>query len=412
VTGQATASAKIAVCGVALLAVSLAVHGLDLWTPGLVDRSGRLKGSDYSRLYITGSIAAEGRWDSLFDPAVHGSIGRSRVHPQLEMEGLHPNYGPTAAWLLAPFSRLPFLQSWLVFSAVSVLAYLLAVAALAQTFPSLRSRKWLVVVFAAASPGLFAALRFGQLSAITTALFAIAVALDRRRHPWLAGIAVGLAGYKPNLILPAAAIWFFSGNWRRLAGLGAGAAIQVGIGVLVAGIEPTHQWVDVLRTLASNPNLVQGFPAEVHSLRGFWRLLGADGTALMTITAVSCLAVLAAAVRLWRRPRLDRGWATLVLVTILVSPHLLTYDLLLLVVPLIIVADDALAREGRIRLAAPSTMLALLLYAAPPASSLIAKASAVQFSTVVMVALLWRLVRTDAIAAAGSPVASSPIMNS
>jgi hypothetical protein len=237
-----------------------------------------------------------------------------------------------------------------------------------------------------ASPALFETLRYGQLSAITTALFLGAATLDRRGWPVAAGVCLGLVAYKPNLVLPAAVVWVIVREWRLLAGLIIGVSVHLTLGLLAAKVEVTLMWLATLLALARDPSLVQGFPHEVHSLRGFWRLTGLDVSALGWLTAASTIIVLGLTVWIWRRTT-DRNprWAAVVLATLLVSPHLLTYDLLLLAVPLLLVADTSLRTKPR---AAWWKLLLVSLYFGPLVSPLVARLSGVQVSTVAMAWLL------------------------
>jgi len=406
-----TVPQKIGIWAGALLVASLFVHGLELATPGLLDRSGRLKASDYSRLYVTGAIAHEGRWGMLFDANTHLAVAKARVHPQLEMEGLHPNYGPTAAWLLGPFSRLSFLRSWLAFTIVSTTLYLLAILALVDTTPALARWRWLVLLGALASPALFTAMRYGQLSAVTAAVFAVTAAAGRRGRPWIAGFCLGLASYKPNLIVPALTIWLLAREWRLLGGLVGGAIAHVGVGVIVAGPSVTVEWIHVLATLARDPNLIQGFPGEVHSLRGFWRLLGLQGAALGALALLTSLAVVVVAVRIWRAGSTSARWAGLTAATILVSPHLLTYDLLLLSGALVLILETALEQGQRLRLTCLPVLLCLGLYFAPLISPLPAGEMRFQLSTLAMLGLLGWLAGTTSAASSGA-ASSNPIISS
>src|SRR5690606_19383191 len=94
------------------------------------------------------------------------------------------------------------------------------------------------------------------------------------------------------------------------------------------------------------PGLVQMFPAESHSLRGFVALLAPSTTLVMIVTWLAIPAAGLAGACVWRNTADDRlRWAALVLALLLASPHLLTYDLLLLAVPLILVLDWLLERE-------------------------------------------------------------------
>ena len=403
-----TASGKATLWAVALLIVSSAVHAVDLWTPGLLDRSGRLKASDYMRLYATGALADEGRWTELFDADAHVRIARARIDPRLQMSGLRPNYGPTAALLLAPLSRLPLLGSWALFMAATCGALLIGLWLLAGESPGLRHHRGLAVLAAAASPALFETLRYGQLSAVTTLAFAAGAWLDSRGRPLAAGMVVGLAFYKPNLVLPALLIGLASRRWAFAAGLTLGITVHLAIGLGGGGLETTWEWFKVLGVLARSPHLVQGFPAEVHSFQGMFRLASVGPPLLPILTAVSALAAMALAAFVWAAgTRAPARWAALVLATLLASPHLLTYDLLLLLIPLMLTFEPAAtARRWR-----TWTLLAALLYLAPLYSPAVAEFTRLQLSTVSMAALLWWLWsgRGPAVQPASS---SSPSINS
>jgi alpha-1,2-mannosyltransferase len=407
---RVTLAEKLTLWTLALLVVSLATHGIDLSHPGLLDSTGRLKASDYARLYVTGAIADEQRWDELFDPGAHQREAKTRIDPNLEMSGLHPNYGPTAAWLLAPLSRLPFLTSWAVFSIGSIALFLFAVWLLVGDTTALGSHRWLVLLACLASPALFSTLRYGQLSAVTTAIFIGAAVCDRRGWPLAAGACLGMAFYKPNLVLPAALVWGITRHWRLLSGVILGATAHVALGVVVAGPAATRQWFETLLSLARDPNLVQGFPWEVHSLRGFWRLAGAYPPLLSWLAATTTAVAVFAAVWVWTRTRrTDERWAALVLMTALVSPHLLTYDLLLLTLPLVLTTELSLVggvgRSGW-------TVLAVTLYFAPLVSPLFAKTAGIQLSTLTMCALLGLLSLAVTDTAGRSSSSIKPIMNS
>jgi hypothetical protein len=384
VPGRTASSAdKLRIVVAALLAVTVIVHARDLSTPGLLDSSGRLKASDFMRLYTTGAIAAERRWDGLFDASTHVAVARARIDPRLEMRGLHPNYGPTAAWLLSPFSRLPFLPAWTVFCLLTTSVLLIGLWLLAGEAPSTRPYRGLVLLAALACPALIETVRYGQLSAFTAGLFALAATLDARGRPFAAGVALGLLVYKPYLLLPALLIWALAG--RRYAALGAvvGAAAHICAGIVVGGWPVTLRWVEVLAALGRNPELVQGFPNEVHSFAGFVRLLGLNPTLATGIATAGGLVAIAAALAVWRRTKnLSRRWSALILATVLVAPHLITYDLLLLAPALLLAVQSQLGHQRTTRVVVAG------LYFAPLISPLAAAISGVQISTLLMAVML------------------------
>ena len=95
----------------------------------------------------------------------------------------------------------------------------------------------------------------------------------------------------------------------------------------------------------------------------------------------------------WRRTTsVELRFGLVVLLTVLASPHLLSYDLVLLTIPLIVLADW-IVRTPDHPLRQTIALLLVPLYFAPLSSNL-ARVIHVQLSVVVMVALAWSLYRT------------------
>ena len=387
-TPPLSAAAKFRVCATALLLVSVFVHARDLATPGLLDASGRIKGSDYMRLYVTGALAGAGRWKELYSADAHVREAQRRIDPGIRMSGLHPNYGPLTGVMLAPLARFPFLTSYALFCAASVALLLLAAAVLVRHTSNLRSQRGVVLVCAAASPALFESLRYGQLSAFSAMLFALAAAAHGTGRPVLAGVALSGLIFKPPLLVAPLAVLVLRRENRLVGGVLLGAIAQVLLVLPFAGAAAFGDWISVLAIQARTPEMVQGFPAEVHSVRGFLRLLGLSGVGLTAAFVASAAAIVAFTAYVWARfsdwrPR----WIALTLAAILASPHLLTYDLLLLLVPIALAAD--LLLDG---VRAPWWVMPVLpaLYFASLVSPLLARWTHVQYSTLAMaVLLLW-----------------------
>jgi hypothetical protein len=130
------------------------------------------------------------------------------------------------------------------------------------------------------------------------------------------------------------------------------------------------------------------YPENSHSLRGFLRLLGvppAAATAAVVAAVVACTPPIA---RAWRatQPPLVRV-SFLVLLTVLLTPHLLTYDLLLLAVPILALADWT-AGHAPERGERYAVVLAVGMYLAA-FSPVLAAHFRVQLSTVCVAAAAW-----------------------
>src|SRR5437867_5299876 len=114
---------RLMVWGLGLFAVSWFIHLHTMWTPGLVDRAGRFKGSDYVQFYVMGSLVRDGAADSLYEPQAHLAEGRRRISPDLRLYAAHPNYGPQVALAFVPLAALPYGWSLFAFLTLSALCY-------------------------------------------------------------------------------------------------------------------------------------------------------------------------------------------------------------------------------------------------------------------------------------------------
>ena len=380
----------------ALTVALVAWHVYDLSPDGLADRSGRLKGADFLQFYTYGQLVATGHPDRIYDPAAHAEMARTRVDPRLALSGLLPNHAPVVAWLAASLAGLPFLRALLLFSAASALTYLAAVAGLARQTSRLRADVGTVIAIAASWPALYVTLRYGQVSAAALGLVAVAAMLFARSQMVASGLALGLLIYKPNLLVVPVLVFALTRHWRLLAGLLAGAGAELALSLSLAGPAVMRQYVEMLASLARHPELVQMYPAESHSLRGAARLLVPWPTLVDAIGLLAIPLAVWLAARVWRmhldwRPR----WAALVTATLLASPHLLTYDLLVLAAPVLLVMDWLLERHGNVPRGAWRWGLALLFVAAWP-GPLLAEIYHVQVSTLGMSVTLWLLGRPHA----------------
>ncbi len=97
----------------------LAWHAYDVATPGLTDRSGRLKAPDFLQFYTYGALVAEHQTGRLYDADAHAAIARRLVDPRLVLTSFTPNYSPVIAWLAVPLTGLPFATAMVAFSAFS-----------------------------------------------------------------------------------------------------------------------------------------------------------------------------------------------------------------------------------------------------------------------------------------------------
>jgi Glycosyltransferase family 87 len=406
---------QLAFLAVGLL--SIAMHAWDLATPGLLDRTGRLKGPDFLQFYTYGCLAREHEWDRLYDADAHGVIARLRVDRRMTVTGFRPNYSPLVALVMAPLTTASFLQAWALWSAISLVLYGVAVTFVAGMTRRVRKDRLTLALAALAFPALFIVIRYGQISAVSLLLLAMSGWLYARRQLLAAGLALGALAYKPNLLVVPVFAFAATREWRVLSGLCLGVCLESAANLGLVGWTGFATYLGVLATLATNPDLVQAFPTESHSLRGFARLLLPSPPVLAFVSVAAVAVVTWAVYRVWQqsvdaRPR----WAALTLATILATPHLLTYDLLLLAVPLALVVDWYWSVDRPLNGTWWTAMI--LLYGAAWPGTFVARLYGIQPSTVGMALTLWLLVAyvsrpttsTPAFASASSSI--NPIISS
>ena len=380
-----------------LLAVAL--WGLYAWTiatPGLLDRNGNLKGTDFLHFYTLGSLALEKRGAELYDMASQSVLAAQRVPAAA---GIHylPLYPPQVSIFFLPLALLPYgwaLAGWWLESA---LVYAACCYALWRSCPQLKTHDATVALLAVAFPGFFNLIAWGQTSALALACLTLTLLFLRNKHEFVAGLVLGCLIFKPQLGLAAAIVFFGIGAWRVIAGAALSAMAELSIGILYYGLAPLQQWLRTIVHIRSSVALLEPRPYQTHSLRTFWSmLLPWDGLSL-TLYVLSATVVLGLTIAIWRRPApLAVRFSALLLATVLVSPHLTVYDLVILVPAILLLADWLVTRpfEWAHRRFGP---LLYAVYALPLLASL-TRWTRVQLSVVAMAALLvclWLVTRSE-----------------
>lgn len=327
-----------------LLALCLwGVLAAGLTTPGLRDRSGLLKGSDFLQFYVFGSLAREGRTQALYDYSAHVALAERRV-PESRGTTFLPVYGPQVALFFRPLAGLAYGPALAVWAVASALLYALCIAAAWRSCPNLAPHARTVAILAIAYPPLFSLIGHGQTSAVALACFTGAWLALRGGHRLAAGLALGCLAYKPQLALGAGLVLLAAGELRIVAGAIAAGAAQLAWGGLQTGGEALLAYAAVLVGLGElAPTL--GFKLhQMHCLRAFFDLL-VPGPLARAAWAATALVALVLAYRIWRSELpLGLRFAALLVATALVNPHQYMYDLVVLAPAWLLLADAALAR--------------------------------------------------------------------
>jgi hypothetical protein len=372
----------------ALLVVLAAGAALALYPPGPLDRFGTLKGSDFSQFYVAARLAGS-RLSDLYDWRAFGDELRRAV-PGPDGLLYLSLYPPQLALLLKPLGRVDYQAALACWSLVSAAAYAVA-AWLVARGSALGLARWTAALLFAAFPAFQQVLLYGQVSTLGVLAMAMAWTAWSGGHRLLAGVALGALAFKPPLLTVALAAAVIAPSPALWAGIAAGILGEVAAVAAVAG---TAVWVDyshaVGRILAT-PGAFEPKVSQMQSLRGFFDLAIGHGAASTVLYAACGAALLVLARRIASAGDRSMTFSAMSVVGLALDPHLYTYDLVILAVPLGVLAGWAVGRPEP-RGSRGVLGAAWLLYWVPLVAPLPA-AVRIQAATPAMVWLLWRLLQ-------------------
>ena len=386
--------------------LALALWSLYIWTlatPGLRDRNGNLKGTDFLHFYTLGTLAIEHRGADLYDMNAQAALSAQRVPEAADIHYL-PLYPPQFSIFVAPLAYLSYRWALMLWWLASASIYGACCYGIWRGCQNLRKYGTTVFILALAYPAFFHLVAWGQTSALALACFTLTFFLLRERKHFLAGMALGCLAFKPQLGLVAAVVFLSIGAWKILAGAVLSAMAQFLIGILYYGIEPFRRWISLLRNARIIWPLLEPRPYQTHSLRTFWSILlpaaghwnsplSSSGLAF-SLYILSAGIVLGLTIACWRNRAtpLPLKYSALLFASVLVSPHLTVYDLVILALAFLLLADWLIVQP----LTNSTRWLGTLLYFSYmlPLIGPFARWTHVQFSVIAMAFALyfiWRI---------------------
>jgi hypothetical protein len=307
--------------------------------PGLLDRAGNLKGTDFLHFYTLGSLALAHRGSDLYNMQAQAELAAQRVPAAAGIRYL-PLYPPQVSIFFAPFATLTYpwaLVLWLTFS---TLIYGFCCYAVWRACPNLRNYGTTVLILALAFPAFWHLIAWGQTSALALACFTLAFFALRAQRNFLAGLAFGCLIFKPQLALAVAIVFLISLRWQIIAGAILSALAQLSVAWLYYGPATLREWIHALLNVPHTLALLEPKPYQTHCLRTFWTMLVPWAAASFTLYVVSALLVAALTVACWRsRMPLSLRYSALLLSTVLLAPHLTVYDLVILAPAFLLLTD-------------------------------------------------------------------------
>lgn len=352
---------------------------------GGLDMTGKPLGTDFVAFWSAARVLLEaGTAVEIYDQTRHAAAQAAAFGGGDVGYAPFP-YPPSFLLLCAPLGLLPYLPALAAFLGATGYAYLRAV------------RGWLgargaPILAALAFPAVVINLAHGQTAFLAAALFGAGGLLLGRRD-LLAGLCLGALAFKPHLGILIPVVLVASRNWRAFLGatlssVGLAAASVAAFGVEAWAAYP--QALSTMKAVVESGALETGKIQTVFAALRLWSV--PVPAAYAGQLAVGVVVALAVAWFAWTRPRASAQGAVLVAGTVLMSPYMLDYDLVLCAIPLAWLLSQGIA--GGFRRWEKAAMLAA--YVLPLVARPLAVQAHLPLSPFVLVALFAVVLRRAA----------------
>ena len=306
---------------------------------GLIDRNGKPIGTDFSNVYAAGTLTWQGRPAEAYEPALQHAAEKA-VFGGRDVPFFGWHYPPFFFAIAVLVASLPYawgLSIWLVAGLAAYLAVMRAILPRPET-----------LLIAAAFPAVFVNIGHGQNGFLTAALLGGALHLIDRR-PWIAGVLIGCLAYKPQfgVLIPVALL--AGGRWSSIGAAAATVATLLAVSFATLG-------GDVWHAFAASMNFTQTVVLEqggtgwekIQSVFSAVRMWGAGVHAAYAVQIALALTLAASLAWLWQSDAaFDLKASALASGSLLATPYVLDYDLVVLAIAVAFFARHGLSRGFR-----------------------------------------------------------------
>ena len=294
-----------------------------LW---IYDLKGLFDATDFVNVWAAGHLVLDGHPALAYD---------WDIQKQVEIAVLGQDFPGRFAWHYPPpflfvatlLARFPYPIAFLGWMAISLSPYLAVMRAIVGRHFGL--------MLAIALPMVFANMMTGQNGFLTAALIGGTLYLMPVR-PILAGVCLGLLSYKPQYGLLFPLVLIAAGQWKVFSSAGVTAILLVFVSWLAFGAESWQAFFHWL-PMASQAILSEGRAAwwKLHSIFALVRHLGGTESLAWAFQWVLTASVAIVLALMWRSrvPYTVKSMA-LAAGTLLTTPYLYVYDMMVLAIPI------------------------------------------------------------------------------
>jgi hypothetical protein len=341
-------------------------------------------GTDFMDVWAAGKLALQGKPAAAYDYQQHMDVQKAALQwphgKKVPFYGWH--YPPMFLMAAEVLALLPYGIALLVWMALTLPMYLAAIRAIIPGREAMMA--------ALAFPAVFVNIGHGQNGFLTAGLFGGALALLEKR-PWVSGILFGLLAYKPQfgVIIPIALL--AGRHWRPIVSATATVLATAALSYALFGIETWKAFIGSAK-LTQDIVLEQGGTGfeKIQSIFAAVRLWHGGIGLAYNLQGIVALAATVAVIWAWRRdgePALK--YAVLAVASLMATPYVLDYDLIILALPIAWMASVGL-RSGFLPWEKFTLFLAFLL---PLLTRMVAQYLYLPLGPVIMSLLLAMILR-------------------
>jgi hypothetical protein len=308
--------------------------------------------SDFTIYYCAGRIVRQGLGHQLYDDQTQFRVQQEFSKEVSIRQGPLPfNHPPFEALLFAPFTRVSYPEAFALWDLAN-LAMLAAVPFLLRPLlPRLQSYSWPLWMLAMlAFFPIFFTLLEGQDAVLLLFLYTLSfVCLKKNRDAW-AGCWLALGLFKFHLVVPLVLLLLAQGRKKILYGFGTVATVLAMVSFVVVGREAMISYPNYVVHLEGTMAGGAISPVGMPNLRGILETVFASNPHFGAIVLMFSLGIVLFAAWQCRGndsfDLFDLKFSLAAFVTVLVSYHAMRYDLSILMLPTLLLANELLG-EGK-----------------------------------------------------------------
>ena len=300
---------------------------------------GRPMGSDFVQFYAAGKLLNQHQPARIYDDASFSPLQHEILPAMSPTQMLIFAYPPVIAQLFRPFARLPYKWAYCAWLVFSLGLYAISLWLLFRDWACASYRRTAFLLALSAPMYTLETWIGGQLSVIAFFAVVLFISCVEKRWPLFAGLALGLATYKPSLMAIPLAMIVVGGCWRMLAGFCGSSALLVLGSVATGGVGVFRLWMVRMKVFAAIATTNEAILRRTKyvDLNSFFTILFGPSSIERAIAAVATSAAFLFLAWSWWRLRRESHevqrylWAATLTWTLLINIYAPVYDTILLV---------------------------------------------------------------------------------